>query len=189
MTITIERGQDGPRSRPREPACPQEELIGLQMLALIPLRPFPLPGPVSLSRLKNKQTNNNMVNNKHRRGSSKKHGGGRGGGRAESRRTALARSYLRATAASHCSQGGRARSFTELHEASAQQQRGLEPGGRGTGGRRTVPGALPACTHCAAARSRRRSPERRCPDGQPELSVPLNMLLSVLPPVTEPSGD
>ena len=53
-------------------------------------------------------------------------------------------SYLCATAASHCSQGGRARSFTELHGASAQQQRGLEPCRQGE---ETDSPARSACMH------------------------------------------
>lgn len=72
------------------------------------------------------------------------HQGGGGGGRTVPSRAGPDCSYLRATAASHCSQGGRARSLAQLHGASAQQQRGLEPDRRGE---ETDSPARSACMH------------------------------------------
>lgn len=68
------------------------------------------------------------------------------------------RAYLRATAASHCSQGGRA------HEASARLQRGSVPDRRGGGSRRRPsPGAIPEAEPGA----------KTCPGGQCERSGPV----------------
>lgn len=153
MTIT-ERGHDGPRSRPRQPAGPQVELIGLQILALISLRPFPLTGTVSLSRLKNQQTNNNDVNNKQHRGSSEKHGGVQEEEAVPSRdglRWVVLTSVLpQHPIAVRVDEPGASRSFTKLHKASAQQQRGLEPGAglAGEGQSRAL------CLHALTAQQR-----------------------------------
>lgn len=122
------------------------------MLALIPLRPFPLPGPVSLSRLKkNKQTNDNNVNNKHRRGSSKTHGGGRAGGRYESRRTALV--VLTSVLPQHpiavrVDEPGASRSFTKLQLSSSGVWNPTGAGRVGEGQSRAL------CLHALTAQRR-----------------------------------
>lgn len=58
---------------------------------------------------------------------------------------------------------GASRTLTEPHGASRSfSSAAAGSAARQAGGRtRTAPRALPACTHCAAARSRRPSPERR----------------------------
>lgn len=89
------------------------------------------------------------------------------------------RSYLCATAASHCSQGGGAQSFTEL-------QRGLESDGRGE---ETDSPARSACMHSLRRDPGGRARSRDCPDGHTERANPLSMLLSVPAPATVPSGD
>lgn len=165
--------QDGPVNGTQEPPPSREQLIGLQPLALIPARPSLLPGSGFPFTAKKETRNDALLKGTRGRPAP---------GRTGPDRTGPGRAYLRATSASHCSQGGRARSSTELHGASRSfSSAAARSAARQAGGGR----ALPACTHCAAARA-------RCgdgADGQTVRSGPLGMLLSVPPSVTVTSGD